>query len=124
MSRPAFAPSPLSAAGSCANCALIGRPSKNSSCGSPPKMEKRGSRWDLAKRKPGVVCMLATLSLVRREFGAYFLSPVAYVVLAVFLAVTGHLFYLTMTQLTAPGPQGIEFPMQLMLGDEKFWLVF
>ena len=65
--------------------------------------------------------MLATLSLVRREFGAYFLSPVAYVVLAVFLAVTGHLFYLTMTQLTAPGPQGIEFPMQLMLGDEKTW---
>jgi ABC-2 type transport system permease protein len=68
--------------------------------------------------------MLATLSLVRREFGAYFLSPVAYVVLAVFLVVTGHLFYLTMIQLTAPGPQGIEFPMQLMLGDEKFWLVF
>jgi ABC-2 type transport system permease protein len=68
--------------------------------------------------------MLATLSLVRREFSAYFLSPIAYVVLAVFLAVTGHLFYLTLTQLTAAGPKGVEFPMQLMLGDEKFWLVY
>jgi ABC-2 type transport system permease protein len=68
--------------------------------------------------------MLATLSLVRREFGAYFLSPIAYVVLAVFLAVTGHLFYLTLMQLTASGPKGVEFPMQLMLGDEKFWLVY
>src|SRR6516165_3977457 len=68
--------------------------------------------------------MLATLSLVRREFSAYFLSPIAYVVLAVFLAVTGHLFYLTLMQLTASGPKGVEFPMQLMLGDEKFWLVY
>src|SRR5438093_7291168 len=68
--------------------------------------------------------MLATLSLVRREFGAYFLSPIAYVVMAVFLAVTGHLFYLTLMQLTAAGPKGVEFPMQLMLGDEKFWLVY
>ena len=31
-------------------------------------------------------------SLVRREFSAYFLSPIAYTVLVVFLAVTGHLF--------------------------------
>jgi ABC-2 type transport system permease protein len=68
--------------------------------------------------------MRTTLSLVRREFNAYFLSPIAYVVLAVFLAVTGHLFYLTLLQLTASGPKGVEFPMQLMLGDEKFWLVY
>jgi len=68
--------------------------------------------------------MLATLSLIRREFAAYFLSPIAYVVLTVFLVVTGHLFYLTLTQLTAAGPKGVEFPMQLMLGDEKFWLVY
>jgi ABC-type transport system involved in multi-copper enzyme maturation permease subunit len=63
-------------------------------------------------------------SLVRREFSAYFLSPIAYVVLVVFLAVTGHLFYLTMELLTRAGPRGTEFPMQVMLGDEKFWLVF
>src|SRR5438105_2224009 len=77
-----------------------------------------------AKHKRGSRIMLATLSLVRREFGAYFLSPIAYVVMAVFLAVTGHLFYLTLMQLTAAGPKGVEFPMQLMLGDEKFWLVY
>src|SRR5437588_10176348 len=63
-------------------------------------------------------------SLIRREFSAYFLSPIAYVVLVVFLAVTGHLFYLTMRELTASGPRGIEFPMQKMLGDGYFWLVF
>jgi ABC-type transport system involved in multi-copper enzyme maturation permease subunit len=68
--------------------------------------------------------MLATLSLVRREFTAYFLSPIAYVVLAVFLFVTGHLFYLTLTLLTTHGSRGVEFPMQTMLGDERFWLVF
>jgi ABC-2 type transport system permease protein len=61
---------------------------------------------------------------MRREFSAYFLSPIAYVVLAVFLVVTGHLFYLTLVQLTARGPQGIYFPMQLMLADTWFWLVF
>src|SRR5262245_11503359 len=45
-------------------------------------------------------------SLVRREFGAYFLSPIAYVVLVVFLAVTGHLFAVTLGLLTAGGPKG------------------
>ena len=68
--------------------------------------------------------MRPLLSLIRREFTAYFLSPVAYVTLALFLLVTGHLFYLTMTALTEEGPQGVEYPMQAMLGDEKFWLVF
>ena len=63
-------------------------------------------------------------SLIRREFMAYFLSPIAYVVLVVFLLVTGHLFYLTLEQLTAKGPKGVEYPMQMMLGDERFWLVF
>ncbi len=63
-------------------------------------------------------------SLLKREFSAYFLSPIAYVVLVLFLAVTGHLFYLAMGQLTASGPKGVEFPMQFMLGDERFWLVF
>jgi ABC-2 type transport system permease protein len=63
-------------------------------------------------------------SLVRRELAAYFLSPVAYVVLVVFLVVTGHLFYLTMRLLTDTGPRGAEFPLQVMFGDERFWLVF
>ena len=51
--------------------------------------------------------MQPTLSLFRREFSAYFLSPIAYVVLAIFLAVTGHLFYQAMLQLTGSGPQVI-----------------
>ena len=42
-------------------------------------------------------------SLVKRELSAYFVSPIAYVVLFVFLAVTGRLFYLTLEQLTASG---------------------
>jgi ABC-type transport system involved in multi-copper enzyme maturation permease subunit len=63
-------------------------------------------------------------SLVRRELSAYFLSPIAYAVFAVFLAVTGHLFYLTLTQLTASGPRGTEDPLQFMFGDDRFWLVF
>src|SRR5262245_16883648 len=68
--------------------------------------------------------MRPMLTLIRREFTAYFLSPIAYVVIAVFLLVTGHLFYLTMDLLTAKGPVGIEWPMQGLLGDERFWLVF
>jgi ABC-type transport system involved in multi-copper enzyme maturation permease subunit len=72
----------------------------------------------------GVAGLFNARSLLAREFSAYFLSPIAYVVLVVFLAVTGHLFYLTLEQLTASGPKGVEFPMQVMLGDERFWLVF
>jgi ABC-2 type transport system permease protein len=80
--------------------------------------------------------MLATLSLIRREISAYFFSPIAYVVLAVFLAVTGVLFSRALGQLTATGPQGVQYPMQTMLGlgDLQtiggvlaflaFWLVF
>ena len=68
--------------------------------------------------------MRPLFALIKREFTAYFLSPVAYVTLAVFLLVTGHLFYLVLTGLTKPGSSGIEYPMQALLGEEKFWLVF
>jgi ABC-2 type transport system permease protein len=68
--------------------------------------------------------MRATMSLIRREFSAYFLSPIAYVVMAVFLAVTGHLFYLSLLQLTASGPRGLSYPMQLIVNDLAFWLVY
>jgi ABC-type transport system involved in multi-copper enzyme maturation permease subunit len=63
-------------------------------------------------------------SLIRREFSAYFVSPIAYVVLVVFLAVTGHLFARTFGLLTTTGPKGTEWPLQTMFGDERFWLVF
>jgi ABC-type transport system involved in multi-copper enzyme maturation permease subunit len=63
-------------------------------------------------------------SLFRREFSAYFLSPIAYVVLVVFLVMTGMLFYQTLDLLTAKGAKGVEYPMQKLLGDQTFWLVF
>ena len=63
-------------------------------------------------------------SLLRREFSAYFRSPIAYVVFVVFLAVTGHLFAVALGLLTATGPKGTESPMQTMFADERFWLVF
>ena len=68
--------------------------------------------------------MRPLLSLIRREFAAYFLSPVAYVTMGVFLLVTGYLFTLTMIGLTETGSRGIEYPLRELLGDEKFWLVF
>lgn len=63
-------------------------------------------------------------SLVRREFAAYFVSPIAYVVLVVFLFITGWLFWVTFDLLSASGPVGTEWPMQTMFADERFWLVF
>ena len=51
-------------------------------------------------------------------------SPIAYVVLVVFLFVTGDLFATTLGLLTAKGPVGTESPMQTMFGDKLFWLVF
>ena len=68
--------------------------------------------------------MRSTLSLIRREFSAYFYSPIAYVVLAVFLFVTGHLFYLSLVLLTTGGPKGISYPMELFVNGVPFWLVF
>jgi ABC-2 type transport system permease protein len=68
--------------------------------------------------------MRSTLSLIRREFTAYFWSPVAYVVLGVFLLGLGLLFHLTVQKLTARGPVGSEFPMQDLLGNVGFWLIF
>lgn len=68
--------------------------------------------------------MRSTLSLVKREFSAYFWSPVAYVALSVFLLGTGLLFYFALQMLTARGPTGIEYPMLGLLGNIGFWLIF
>lgn len=75
----------------------------------------------------GVVLLLGLFnarSLVKRELSAYFFSPIAYVVLVVFLAVTGRLFYLTLEQLTASGPRGAEYPMQFLFRNQWFWLIY
>jgi ABC-type transport system involved in multi-copper enzyme maturation permease subunit len=63
-------------------------------------------------------------SLIRREFTAYFLSPVGYVVLFAFLLVTGFLFYQTFGLLTADGPVGTRSPMQSMFAPVPFWIMF
>ncbi|QJW95205.1 ABC transporter permease [Frigoriglobus tundricola] len=60
--------------------------------------------------------MRATQSLIRREFTAYFLSPVGYVALFGFLVLTGLLFNLALGLLTEQGPRGVEYPMQVLLG--------
>ena len=69
-------------------------------------------------------------SLVRRELSAYFLSPIAYVMLVAFLAVIGYRFYLTVDQLTKHGPYGVEYPMQFLFsilprgvaGTNEWWI--
>jgi ABC-type transport system involved in multi-copper enzyme maturation permease subunit len=73
-----------------------------------------------------LVGLFQARSLVRREFTAYFISPVAYAILFIFLLVTGYAFTKTLGQLTAAGPQGAEYPMQYMLMDANplFWAVF
>src|SRR4051812_13772894 len=60
--------------------------------------------------------MRATVSLIRREFTAYFTGPVGYVALFAFLVLNGLLFWLVVGLLTEEGPRGVEYPMQVMLG--------
>ena len=66
----------------------------------------------------------STISLIRRELAAYFWSPVAYVVIGVFLLALGLLFHFTLQLLTARGPIGIEYPMLGLFGNVGFWLIF
>jgi ABC-2 type transport system permease protein len=68
--------------------------------------------------------MRPMLTLIRREFTAYFLSPIAYVVMVTLLAVTGYRFFTTTAMLAETGPRGVEYPMQYFLGDQWFWLIF
>jgi ABC-2 type transport system permease protein len=68
--------------------------------------------------------MRPTLSLIRREIGAYFVSPIAYVVLVLFLLVTGYIFWLTLDNLTTTSPRGVTTVMTLFAAEWTFWLVF
>lgn len=63
--------------------------------------------------------MRATLSLFRREFAAYFTSPIGYVALFGFLVLTGLQFNLALTLLNESGPRGVEYPMQVLLGGSE-----
>ena len=53
------------------------------------------------------------LAIVRREFGSLFVSPIAYVVLAVFFAITGYFFYIILGNV-------MEFVMQRMFQSQQF----
>ena len=68
--------------------------------------------------------MRAMFTLIRREFTAFFLSPIAYVVMVVFLVLTGLLFHLALKLLTEEGPRGAEWPLQVMFGNDWFWMAF
>lgn len=63
-------------------------------------------------------------SLIKREFSAYFLSPVAYAMLAVFLFTTGVLFSETLGLMTRPGTAGAEYPFQSLFGNLLFWVFY
>jgi ABC-2 type transport system permease protein len=62
--------------------------------------------------------------LLHKEFFSYFLSPIAYAVLVVFLGVQGWLVANTLELLQASGPRGVEWPLQHWLASPVFWLVF
>lgn len=68
--------------------------------------------------------MRTSLSLIRRELTGYFLGPVGYVAIVLFLVGMGVLFRFTFGLLTAEGAKGIEFPMQGLFGNVGFWLIF
>ena len=68
--------------------------------------------------------MIPMFALIKREFTAYFLSPVGYVTLVFFLVVTGLLFLEALTGLTRTGTQGVEYPMAAIVGSRTFWSVF
>ncbi len=60
--------------------------------------------------------MRPMLSLLRREFTAYFLNPAGYAALFGFLVLSGLAFNLNLSLLTEQGPEGVEYPMQVMFG--------
>lgn len=64
--------------------------------------------------------LLATLS---RELRAYFVSPLAYVILTLFLAMNGVFFLLIVSYLSDPRAGGSITPLRYYLGDAlPFWL--
>lgn len=64
--------------------------------------------------------MNAFLTLWRKEFAGYFLSPVAYLVSIFFLVVMGAIFSLLVSVL-ADGPAGVAI-MNLLFGSPFFWM--
>ncbi len=65
-----------------------------------------------------------TFAIFAREFRSYFLSPIAYIVITVFLLPQSWFFYVLLGYLCSERTEGLEAPMSLMLGSNIFlWLV-
>lgn len=64
--------------------------------------------------------MKKLFAIVGREWRAYFLSPLAYVILAAFLVVNGYIFYFIVNYLNTPGvPKGQALPY--LFTNTFFW---
>ena len=64
--------------------------------------------------------MRKLFAIIGREWRAYFLSPLAYVILAAFLLVNGYIFYVIVNYLNAPGtPKGQALPT--LFTNTFFW---
>ncbi len=66
--------------------------------------------------------MSATLAILRREFLAYFFSPLAYIVAAAFLLVTGFFWYLETSWLSNPQTAPQLNPFSLILGSAVLYI--
>ena len=63
-------------------------------------------------------------ALFLKEFKGFFLSPIAYIVITVFLLPQNWYFYVIMGYLARADSAGMTSPMSLMLGSDIFlWLV-
>ncbi|MCK9555226.1 ABC transporter permease [bacterium] len=64
------------------------------------------------------------LALTKKELRFYFQSPVAYIILAAFLSVTGYMFYIYTGLLSIPGTPGIISVMRFFFGGTwLFWVL-
>ena len=67
--------------------------------------------------------MNGILATFRRELMAYFVSPMAYVVLAVFLLINGWVFALILGELSSPQGPPLGSPMQLLFSNVFLYLL-
>lgn len=67
--------------------------------------------------------MRAVYAIAKKELRAYFLAPMAYVVIAAFLLLNGFLFSLITTALSQPGATSTR-PMALFFGGTLFFWIF
>src|SRR5450759_1643305 len=61
------------------------------------------------------------LAIARREWLSYFLSPLGYIVIAVFWLMNGFIFLLIVSFLSQPGGHSMQ-PMALIFTNTYFWL--